>query len=192
MRTAISKKTRFEIFKRDEFCCVYCGKQPPEVCLVLEHILAVAKGGTDAIDNLCTSCEACNQGKGARSLEQAPPNAMERLAFLQERLEAIQALQNQAVMSQHIAAQEAVLRQHITNFWCAAFEVDSCPMRVITMICNRLKWIDVDTMRKLIESCATYTGSRSETTRMKYMAGILRRHLAEKGIDYQKEIGGVA
>ena len=40
-RKSIGKKKRFEVFARDEFTCRYCGKQPPEVQLVIDHIKPV-------------------------------------------------------------------------------------------------------------------------------------------------------
>lgn len=44
-RKAISKKTRFEVFKRDRFTCQYCGATPPGVLLHIDHIHPVAEGG---------------------------------------------------------------------------------------------------------------------------------------------------
>lgn len=69
VRQSISKKTRFEIFKRDLFTCQYCGNQPPETTLVIDHIHPVKEGGGNDEMNLITSCLECNQGKGARVLE---------------------------------------------------------------------------------------------------------------------------
>jgi hypothetical protein len=65
-RKGLSKKLRFEVFKRDSFACQYCGKKAPDVLLVLDHITPVAEGGTDDILNLITACFECNAGKGAR------------------------------------------------------------------------------------------------------------------------------
>ena len=58
-------KLRFEIFKKDNFRCVYCGKTPEEynIKLHLDHILPRSKGGEDVISNLRTSCSQCNLGK---------------------------------------------------------------------------------------------------------------------------------
>ena len=44
-RKPISKKLRFEIFKRDKFTCQYCGKMAPDVVLEVDHIKPVCKGG---------------------------------------------------------------------------------------------------------------------------------------------------
>ena len=37
-RKGISKKTRFDVFKRDSFTCQYCGKSAPDVVLQVDHI----------------------------------------------------------------------------------------------------------------------------------------------------------
>lgn len=78
MRKTLSKKTRFEVFKRDSFTCQYCGAQAPEVVLHIDHMNPVAGGGTNDIINLITSCEPCNLGKGARELSDQTALAKQR------------------------------------------------------------------------------------------------------------------
>jgi hypothetical protein len=68
-RQSLSKKTRFEVFKRDKFTCQYCGATAPGAILHVDHIKPVAKGGTNDVFNLVTACESCNSGKGARKLD---------------------------------------------------------------------------------------------------------------------------
>lgn len=94
MRVAVSKKLRFEVFKRDSFTCQYCGQKAPTVVLNCDHVKPVAEGGTNDILNLITSCFDCNSGKGARSLsEQAVLNKqVDQLAELQARREQIEML----------------------------------------------------------------------------------------------------
>jgi len=60
----ISVRTRFEIFKRDDFQCRYCGQRSPEVVLEIDHIVPRVEGGTNDVLNLITSCWDCNRGKG--------------------------------------------------------------------------------------------------------------------------------
>lgn len=67
-RKGLTKKTRFEVFKRDNFTCQYCGKKAPEVILEVDHIKPVCKEGKNDIMNLITSCFDCNRGKGKRQL----------------------------------------------------------------------------------------------------------------------------
>ena len=60
---SVSKKIRFEVFKRDGFQCMYCGRTPPDIVLECDHIEPVALGGSDDTDNLVTACFDCNRGK---------------------------------------------------------------------------------------------------------------------------------
>jgi len=69
IRKALSKKLRFEVFKRDAFACQYCGQSAPLVALHVDHIVPVASGGKNNTLNLITSCIDCNLGKGARTLD---------------------------------------------------------------------------------------------------------------------------
>lgn len=59
----VSKKVRFEVFKRDKFTCQYCGRKAPDVILECDHISPKSKGGSNNIINLITSCKDCNRGK---------------------------------------------------------------------------------------------------------------------------------
>jgi hypothetical protein len=92
-RKAISKKTRFEVFKRDLFLCQYCGAHPPEVILHVDHIMPVAAGGTNDSDNLTTACEACNQGKGCRELTSVPEPLATKAARVAEAEEQLRGYQ---------------------------------------------------------------------------------------------------
>jgi hypothetical protein len=67
-RKGLSVKVRFEVFKRDNFKCQYCGAAAPDVLLQADHIQPVAGGGEDDLLNLITSCVGCNGGKGARPI----------------------------------------------------------------------------------------------------------------------------
>ena len=83
-RKAISKKLRFEIFKRDEFSCQYCGSHPPSVILHVDHIIPVKEGGDNNIDNLITSCSSCNLGKSANSLSNIPTSLKDKADLIKE------------------------------------------------------------------------------------------------------------
>lgn len=68
-RKNISKKTRFEVFKRDSFTCQYCGKKAPDAILELDHIKPVSKGGKETVLNYVTFCFDCNRGKSDKELD---------------------------------------------------------------------------------------------------------------------------
>ena len=91
-RKALSKKTRFEVFKRDSFTCQYCGQKAPDVILNIDHILPVKEGGTNELLNLITSCFPCNNGKRARKLDDNSVVARQRdqLQYVQQRKEQIE------------------------------------------------------------------------------------------------------
>ena len=91
-RKSLSKKVRFEVFKRDKFQCQYCGKKAPDVVLNVDHIDPVANGGTNEVINLITSCFDCNQGKKARLLSDDTVIQKQRkqLELIQERREQLE------------------------------------------------------------------------------------------------------
>ena len=90
-RKPISKKLRFDVFKRDGFVCQYCGSHPPSVILHVDHIDPVANGGKNNIDNLVTSCEPCNLGKGAALLSSIPKTLKEKATEVAEREDQLRA-----------------------------------------------------------------------------------------------------
>lgn len=67
---AISKRLRFEILRRDNHTCHYCGRTPPDVKLTVDHVIPESLGGTDDPKNLVAACGDCNGGKSS-----VPPDA---------------------------------------------------------------------------------------------------------------------
>lgn len=63
----VSKRLRYEVFRRDNFICRYCGAKAPDVQLTTDHVVPVALGGTDDPANLVTACGPCNSGKTSTS-----------------------------------------------------------------------------------------------------------------------------
>lgn len=88
-RKTLSKKTRFEVFKRDGFKCQYCGAEAPRAVLHVDHIHPVSKGGDNGLMNLITACVDCNAGKSDRKLSDDSAVAKQRtqLEELHERRE---------------------------------------------------------------------------------------------------------
>lgn len=56
-------KLRFQILKRDDFTCQYCGRKAPDVILHIDHIHPKSKGGLNKEENYRTACLECNIGK---------------------------------------------------------------------------------------------------------------------------------
>jgi HNH endonuclease len=51
------------VWDRDDWTCQACSTHRD---LTVDHVVAVANGGTDDMDNLQTLCQPCNSSKGAR------------------------------------------------------------------------------------------------------------------------------
>ncbi len=65
-RQTIPLNVRWAVLKRDKYKCAKCGRSPSsnhKVELEVDHIIPVAKGGTNDIENLQTLCKDCNRGK---------------------------------------------------------------------------------------------------------------------------------
>lgn len=66
----ISRALRYQILRRDNHACRYCGATALDGRLTVDHVLPTALGGSDDPTNLVTACSACNAGKAA-----TPPDA---------------------------------------------------------------------------------------------------------------------
>lgn len=65
----VSKRTRFEVLKRDNYACRYC--RSTESPLTVDHVLPVALGGTDDPTNLVAACRDRNAGKASTAPDDA-------------------------------------------------------------------------------------------------------------------------
>jgi hypothetical protein len=117
-RKALSKRTRFEIFKRDGFICAYCGRSPPDVILEVDHIVAVANEGENEETNLITSCRDCNRGKSDRPLERISPSLQAQIEDQRERVEQIQAYN---AMLLEVRDRELEVVDQIAHVWYDGF-----------------------------------------------------------------------
>jgi hypothetical protein len=71
---AVSKRLWYEILRRDNHACRYCGATAPGVKLNVDHVIPTSLGGGDKPDNLVTACADCNGGKTS-SMPNAEPVA---------------------------------------------------------------------------------------------------------------------
>ena len=122
-RTPIQPSIRWSVFYRDGFACRYCGAQAGEdgVELVIDHVLSVAEGGDNRIDNLVTACRPCNHRKGARSLKEVP-TPQQVVDRVRERASNLQTLKDQLDAA---ASADDELRQRLVDLKCEAYESES-------------------------------------------------------------------
>jgi len=103
---AVSKRTRYEVLRRDNHTCRYCGGTAPDVVLTVDHVTPVALGGTDHPSNLVAACRDCNAGKSSAS-----PDAPLVEDVKQDALRWVAAMK---VAEQRLAAKSQPEREYIT------------------------------------------------------------------------------
>ena len=167
-RKPVSKRIRFEVFKRDGFCCAYCGATPPNVLLECDHIEPVSAGGKTEMDNLVTACQPCNRGKSDVPLSSVPQSMAERAAEVTEREAQIAGYQ--AVLKQKRLRIEADA-QEVLEVFCRAYGREGIPQRDFVSIKNFIEKIGLDQCLFAAEKAALrfYSGYNRA---FKYFCGI--------------------
>lgn len=155
-RKSTGKRLRFEVFKRDSFTCQYCGSQPPDVVLVVDHIDPVASGGSNEIHNLITACEACNQGKADKLLtaHQIRPDA--DLLYLETQQEIAELRRYQEVLEEK-EQQISLMVSRLQDLWVDWSELDWAPSdRLLRQLLGRY---DADIVADAIRDVAPKVGA---------------------------------
>lgn len=67
-RKSLSIAVKKFVFGRDGNKCRYCGATEGE--LHIDHIVPLARGGSDEPENLCVACKPCNSSKNASMLDE--------------------------------------------------------------------------------------------------------------------------
>lgn len=128
-RKPVSTRARFEVFKRDNFTCQYCGATPPAVVLHIDHITPVSKGGDNSKNNLVTSCDACNLGKSniplnsiSKSMEETAKEIKEKEVQIKAFRKAVKAQEQreeddawQVVRALYGESRDSINRQYLTS-----------------------------------------------------------------------------
>ena len=65
----IRKLTRNEIFNRDHYMCLYCGKETRQ--LTLDHVIPRYRDGQHTWENVVSACVSCNRRKAGRTPKEA-------------------------------------------------------------------------------------------------------------------------
>lgn len=83
---AVSKRTRYEVLRRDDFTCRYCRSKDNE--LHVDHVTPVSLGGTDKPDNLVAACKDCNLGKASSGPDAATLDHLDEQTIAYEKARA--------------------------------------------------------------------------------------------------------
>jgi len=157
MRKQTSKRLRFEIFKRDLFTCQYCGKQPPDVVLEIDHIHPVADGGKTEPLNLTTACADCNAGKSNVPLGLIARRPDADLLYLEGQQEIAEARRSIA-QSEKLQAIRAELATQMGDLWRTI--TGRNPEYIIKPIQQLLLKYDVGVVSAAVESTALKVADR--------------------------------
>ena len=63
--------SRKNVFKRDKYCCQYCGIDLCDKTATIDHIIPRSKGGGSTWTNMIAACKSCNLFKGNRTPKEA-------------------------------------------------------------------------------------------------------------------------
>lgn len=178
---SISKKVRFNVFKRDMFKCSYCGATPPSVVLEVDHVIPKSKGGSDNINNLTTSCFACNRGKTNESLNVAPLTIEEKRIILAEKQEQLKIYYR---LIKKIEKQEEDDLYEIGNHFFEYFGKENYVFanNWLLTIKSFLKNFTVYEIKDAIDRSylrISRHGRKSEKDTFRYMCGILHNKIRE-------------
>lgn len=170
-RKSTGKKLRFEIFKRDGFTCQYCGAQPPDVVLVIDHIKPVSQGGDNDLLNLITACESCNQGKADKPLGSISPKPDADIEWLNMQQE-IAELRRYLMAKSERDQLEDEITESLQNDWAYYFSSDTAPKKFV--FSQWLSWAEPDQIEEAIRKASSKSYKlHTFEHRLRYVAGVL-------------------
>lgn len=167
-RKSISKGRRYDVFARDSFTCRFCGRKPPDVTLVVDHLIAVVRGGTDDPENLMTSCKECNQGKAAKSVN--PLDFADDPRRAQEALEMMDLAKAFAKAKRAATKLRVDIYDHVDSVHGYSLSVSE-----ITGIINIIKEFDMGTVfdwLAIADSAMERKGDKKTSSFVRYFFGI--------------------
>lgn len=63
--------SRRNLWRRDGWCCQYCGKRPKADEITVDHVVPKSRGGITSFENCVLACIDCNKMKDDRTPEEA-------------------------------------------------------------------------------------------------------------------------
>jgi len=184
----MTKKLRFEVFKRDNFTCRYCGRKTPDVILEVDHVIPKSKGGKDEIENLVTSCFECNRGKGGTLLN----NVMlekdihnETLLLAEREMQLAEYNRIREKIKEREDLEIYRLRDYFSDlFMYPGYAIDSFNSikPLVRTALKKISYIDIMEFIDLAYEVTSknISGTYHNEAAVKYLAGILRNKLNEE------------
>lgn len=169
IRRSLSVRTRFEVFKRDDFQCRYCGRRSPVVVLQVDHVVPVIEGGDDDPINLVTSCWECNSGKGGVLLNEAMPaeDPTDRAVLLLERERQLREYNEVLATIRERRERHA---EELLTFWTETLGRTGIPKTDWIWLCRQMEFYPVE----IVRNAMLVAIDRNATNGFRYVSACLR------------------
>lgn len=168
-RKPLSVRTRFEVFKRDNFTCRYCCRTTPDVVLEIDHVVPVVDGGSDDPMNLVTACWECNAGKSSVPLNEIitgeDPHDKAILMLEKQR----QLLEYDRVLAGMLNHRTS-MAQDLLNWWCIETSSKSVPSNQFQWLVTQLQHVPLT----MVQEAMLLAMSRGMTTDWRYVIVVVR------------------
>lgn len=210
-RKPLSKKIRFEVFKRDQFKCQYCGSSAPDVVLQVDHINPVSNGGDNELLNLITSCEPCNNGKRARLIDDKSiiekqrkmledlDNRREQLSMILQWRDELKKFDGELLMEVVSRVEDKVCSTvndkglSIIKGWLTKFELNELLQAIddVREIYSKDGELDSEKMFSSIPKVAFFNRKGDDEKAVRYIRGILKNRISyideRKALDWMMQ-----
>lgn len=180
---AVSKRLRFEILRRDNHTCQYCGEKAPDVTLHVDHVIPVTLGGSDKPDNLLAACKDCNLGKTSVPADAPLVAAVGKMAASY----ALDLTERMTILRAELERDDEYLEEflEVWNRWKYSGTENTIPLPKDHKT-SLYRWAKMGVPMGLVERAIgiamTKTGLRNEFPEFSYMAGIVWRTLDEANV----------
>lgn len=183
---AVSKRLRFEVLRRDDHTCQYCGETAPGVTLHVDHVIPVSLGGSNNPGNLVAACKDCNAGKtsvpaGAPLVQKVNAHAAAYALALTDKMTRIRG---------RLEKENECIEQFedLWKGWQVASTGKSIPRPDDYKDALR-KWchmgVPLDLIEYAIEVAMSKRGLTSDHGEFRYMAGVVWRTLDNEEAPYE-------
>lgn len=178
---SVGKRLRFEILKRDNFRCCYCGKTAGATELHVDHVIPRAKGGSDEPSNLVTTCVDCNAGKSDVHLHELDDRVGTPAEEIRNRLAQAHALLD---AQREVEDMRTVLVEELEREWDNVVGVNM-PITVKRALKNLVDKNTIEEISKAIEAVSRAIESgrlRDGTSRAQYFFGTLKQMREQRAL----------
>lgn len=182
---AVSKRTRFEVLRRDKFRCQYCGLKATETGdgLTVDHVMPISLGGSDKPDNLVAACRDCNSGKSSIG----PDSPIVQGVADRAAAYALGMLDRMTTIRGEIQTEDYFIDwfESQWNSWTRGGKTFPLPADYRQSVTRWYRMgVPNELFQRAIEAAANKPFLKGSYGEFSYMAGVIWRTLDDKEIDY--------